>query len=138
MCSGRQLFFCDGAALWAAGPEREGDAAAAAGAQPQAEAPVPYELVTGDIGLDESEDKYLSRLSLRLEAGPGTTLTVWASRDGGSWEKLAFAAACGEREKLCIPLVPRRHDTLRLRLTGTGQLTLRSLSRTFANAKGGL
>ena len=69
---------------------------------------------------------------------PGAQLTVWGSCDGGRWEKWASAAARNEKEKLRIPLTPRRHDTLRLRLTGTGQLTLRSLSRTFAPAKGGL
>ena len=90
------------------------------------------------MGLDESEDKYLSHLVLRLDAQPGAQLTVWGSCDGGRWEKWASAAARNEKEKLRIPLTPRRHDTLRLRLTGTGQLTLRSLSRTFAPAKGGL
>ena len=90
------------------------------------------------MGLDDSEDKYLFHLVLRLDAQPGTTLTVWASCDGGPWEKLAWAAARTEKEKLRIPLTPRRHDTLRLRLTGAGQLTLRSISRTFATAKGGL
>ena len=54
------------------------------------------------------------------------------------WEKLAAALARDEKEKLCISLVPRRHDTIRFRLTGTGQMTLRSVSRTFAAAKGGL
>ncbi len=137
MSSGRQLYLWDGAALWAAGPARDEDAAIA-GADAAEEEAIPFEMVTGDIGLDESEDQYLSKLTLRLEAGPGTTLTVWASCDGGPWEKLAGAAARSEREKLAIPMVPRRHDTMRLRLTGTGQVTLRSLSRTFAAAKGGL
>ena len=94
--------------------------------------------MTGDIGLDQTEDKYLSRVVLRLDAQPGTWLEVWASCDGGPWEKLASALAREEKEKLCIPLVPRRHDTIRFRINGTGQVTLRSISRTFANAKGGL
>ena len=104
----------------------------------QAETGIPFQMVTGDIGLDDSEDKYLSRLTLRLDAQPGTWLEVWASCDGGPWEKLAAARTRDEKEKLCIPLVPRRHDTLRLQLTGIGQLTLRSVSRTMAAARGGL
>ena len=109
-----------------------------AGGEGQSEAELPFRLETGDIGLDESEDKYLSRLTLRLDAKQGTYLEVWASCDGGPWEKLAAALARDEKEKLCISLVPRRHDTIRFRLTGTGQMTLRSVSRTFAAAKGGL
>ena len=137
LSSGRQLYLWDGAALWAAGPAREEDAVLAGG-EGEAETELPFALVTGEMGLDDSEDKYLSHLVLRLDAQPGTTLTVWASCDGGPWEKLAWAAARTEKEKLRIPLTPRRHDTLRLRLTGAGQLTLRSISRTFAAAKGGL
>ena len=137
LSSGRQLYLWDGAALWAAGPAREEDAVLAGG-EGEAETEIPFELVSGEMGLDESEDKYISHLVLRLDAQPGTQLTVWGSCDGGRWEKWASAAARNEKEKLRIPLTPRRHDTLRLRLTGTGQLTLRSLSRTFAPAKGGL
>ena len=137
LSSGRQLYLWDGAALWAAGPAREEDAVLAGG-EGEAETELPFALVTGEMGLDDSEDKYLFHLVLRLDAQPSTTLTVWASCDGGPWEKLAWAAARTEKEKLRIPLTPRRHDTLRLRLTGAGQLTLRSISRTFAAAKGGL
>ena len=137
LSSGRQLYLWDGAALWAAGPAREEDAVLAGG-EGEAETEIPFELVSGEMGLDESEDKYLSHLVLRLDAKPGAQLTVWGSCDGGRWEKWAAAAAQNEKEKLRIPLTPRRHDTMRLRLTGTGQLTLRSLSRTFAPAKGGL
>ena len=137
MSSGRQLYLWDGAALWAAGPARDEDIVMAGG-EGQSEAELPFRLETGDIGLDESEDKYLSRLTLRLDAKQGTYLEVWASCDGGPWEKLAAALARDEKEKLCISLVPRRHDTIRFRLIGTGQMTLRSVSRTFAAAKGGL
>ena len=137
LSSGRQLYLWDGTALWAAGPARDEDAVLA-GETGRAEAEIPFQLVTGDIGLDQTEDKYLSRVVLRLDAQPGTWLEVWASCDGGPWEKLASALARDEKEKLCIPLVPRRHDTIRFRINGTGQVTLRSISRTFANAKGGL
>ena len=137
LSSGRQLYLWDGQSLWAAGPAREEDAVLAGGAG-EAEESIPFALETGDIGLEENEDQYLCRLTLRLDAQPGSTLTVWASCDGGPWEKLASAAARTAKEKLYIPLTPRRHDTMRLRLTGTGQLTLRSASRTFAAARGGL
>ena len=37
-----------------------------------------------------------------------------------------------------LPFVPRRHGTLRLRLKGRGQITLRSIAKTMAAAKGGI
>ena len=94
--------------------------------------------MTGEFGLDEPEDKYISRLVLRLEAEPYTTLEIAASYDGGVWETLLARAVGAQREKLALPLLPRRHDTLRLRIRGQGQITLRSLTRTFAAARGGL
>ncbi len=132
--TGRQLYMWDGQALWAADPSRETDSDNTDGLEEK----ISFELVTGDIGLDEPEDQYLARLMLRLEAEAGTTLKIAASYDGDIWETLYETAVGGERKKLLIPLAPRRHDTMRLRLQGAGQITLRSLSRTYAAAKGGL
>ena len=88
-----------------------------------------FELVSGNIGLDSPEELYLSRLTLRLE--------VAVSYDSGAWETLAQLTADGRR---CfdVPFVPRRCGSLRFRLKGRGQLTLRSLTRTSAAAKGGI
>ena len=44
----------------------------------------------------------------------------------------------GSRRSYDLPFVPRRHGTLRLRLRGTGQITLRSMAKTLAAAKGGI
>ena len=97
-----------------------------------------FELVTGDIGLDGAEDRYLSRLTLRLDAECGSTVTVAASYDGGPWETVAELAAQNVRRSYDMPFVPRRHGTLRLRLKGRGQITLRSIAKTVAAAKGGI
>ena len=59
------------------------------------------------------------------------------SYDGGVWETLAQRTADGRRS-FDIPFVPRRCGSLRTRLKGRGQLTLRSLTRTSAAAKGGI
>ena len=44
----------------------------------------------------------------------------------------------GQAAQLDLPFVPRRHGTLRLRLKGRGQITLRSIAKTMAAAKGGI
>ena len=43
-----------------------------------------------------------------------------------------------KRRSFDLPFVPRRHGTLRLRLKGRGQITLRSIAKTMAAAKGGI
>ena len=85
-----------------------------------------------------AEHRYLSRLTLRLDAGCASTVEVAASYDGGPWETVASLCAQGSRRSYDLPFVPRRHGTLRLRLRGTGQITLRSMAKTLAAAKGGI
>ena len=132
--TGRQLYLWDGKDLWIADPRREAGGENAEGVEEK----ISFSFVSGEFGLDESEDKYLSRLVLRLEAAPRTTVEVALSYDGGRWETAVSRAVGDQREKLTLPLIPRRHDSLRLRLRGKGQITLRSLTRTFAAARGGL
>lgn len=131
--SGGQLYLWDGKAIWAADADREENWQQAGGIEDG----VNFELVSGDIGLDSPEELYLSRLTLRLEAEVKSRIEVAVSYDGGAWETLAQLTADGRR---CfdVPFVLRRCGSLRLRLKGRGQLTLRSLTRTSAAAKGGI
>ena len=131
--SGGQLYLWDGKAIWAADADREENWQQAGGIEDG----VSFELVSGNIGLDSPEELYLSRLTLRLEAEVKSRIEVAVSYDSGAWETLTQLTADGRR---CfdIPFVPRRCGSLRLRLKGRGQLTLRSLTRTSAAAKGGI
>ena len=131
--SGGQLYLWDGKAIWAADADREENWQQAGGIEDG----VSFELVSGNIGLDGPEELYLSRLTLRLEAEVKSRIEVAVSYDSGAWETLAQLTADGRR---CfdVPLVPRRCGSLRFRLKGRGQLTLRSLTRTSAAAKGGI
>lgn len=130
--TGGQLYLWDGQALWAADPSREPDWQSTEGV----ETGVPFELITGEMGLDGAEDRYLSRLTLRLEAARGTTLEMAVQYDGGAWEVVNTIPACPERCCYDLPFVPRRNGVFRLRLSGRGQITLRSLARTVSAARG--
>ena len=127
--TGQQLYLWDGRALWAADPDRETEG--------EAEAALQFEAVSGDIGLTETDDKYISRITLRLDAQTHSVVTLAVSYDGGPWETLRTAAATGDHARLNLPFEPRRHDTLRLKLSGTGQIALRSMAFTLAGTTGG-
>lgn len=127
--TGQQLYLWDGRALWAADPDRETEG--------EAEAALQFEAVSGDIGLTETDDKYISRITLRLDAQTHSVVTLAVSYDGGPWETLRTAAATGDHDRLNLPFEPRRHDTLRLKLSGTGQIALRSMAFTLAGTTGG-
>ena len=94
--TGRQLYLWDGRALWAADPDRETEG--------EAEAALQFEAVSGDIGLTETDDKYISRITLRLDAQTHSVVTLAASYDGGPWETLRTAAATGDHARLNLPL----------------------------------
>ena len=126
--TGQQLYLWDGSALWAADPERE------AGGEDETE--LKFEAVTGDIGLAVPDDKYISRVTLRMDALAHTVLTVAVSYDGGDWETVSSCAVTRDHQRVNLPFVPRRHDTMRLRFAGTGQMVLRSMAFTFADAAG--
>ena len=122
------LYLWDGRALWAADPDRETEG--------EAEAALQFEAVSGDIGLTETDDKYISRITLRLDAQTHSVVTLAASYDGGDWETVSSCAVTRDHQRVNLPFVPRRHDTMRLRFAGTGQMVLRSMAFTFADAAG--
>jgi len=126
--TGQQLYLWDGSALWAAGSDRETEG--------EEEANPRFEAVTGDIGMSVPDDKYISRVTLRLDALAHTVVTVAVSYDGGAWETVGSCAVTQEHQRVNLPFVPRRHDLMRLKFSGTGQMTLRSMAFTAADAAG--
>ena len=130
--TGRQLYLWDGASLWAADPSREPDWPAAEGM----EEAVDFDWQSGQIGLDTPEDKYLSRVSVRLDAAGKTSVSFWVQYDWEDWQKLDEKTLTGKGGRVDLAFVPRRHDLFRLRITGRGQITLRTLALTLAAAKG--
>jgi hypothetical protein len=99
---------------------------------------VDFELITGAFGMDEAEDRYLSRLTLQMDAVCASNVELAICYDDGPWEKLAEWAVAGKQKRFDLHLAPRRCGMFRLRLTGKGQITLRSLARTLATARGRL
>ena len=122
--TGGQLYLWDGHDIWAADPSRERDWKTTEGV----EETVDFEFITGAFGMDEAEDRYLSRLTLQMDAVCASNVELAICYDDGPWEKLAEWTVAG----------PRRCGMFRLRLTGKGQITLRSLARTLATARGRL
>ena len=132
--TGGQLYLWDGHDIWAADPSRERDWKTTEGV----EETVDFELITGAFGMDEAEDRYLSRLTLQMDAVCASTVELAICYDDGPWEKLAEWAVAGKQKRFDLHLAPRRCGIFRLRLTGKGQITLRSLARTLATARGRL
>ena len=129
MSTGQQLYLWDGSGLWAVDPDREGTAGSA-------EETLQFEAVTGDIGLSGPDDKYAARVTLRVDAKSHTVLRVAVSYDGGPWEELGSCAVAQGYQRVNLPFVLRRHDLMRLRFYGSGEMALRSAAFSLQGSGG--
>ena len=93
---------------------------------------VSWMAVTGDLGLELPEQKYISRLTLRLCLEPGATLEIYAQYDREQvWVKLGQVYG-KDLHSFSLPVRPRRCDQLRLKLQGKGMCKLYSITETLA------
>ena len=92
---------------------------------------VSWMAVTGDLGLELPEQKYITRLTLRLCLEPGATMEIYAQYDREpAWVKLGQVYGTDLRS-FSLPVRPRRCDQLRLKLQGTGMCKLYSITKTL-------
>ncbi len=72
--------------------------------------------------------KGLLRLLLRCELEPGSEMTVWVQYDSeGTWRALRTVGAA-EKQSFRVPLILRRCDHYRLKLTGIGAAKVYSIT----------
>lgn len=93
-----------------------------------AEGPVSWYAEFGDSTQRSPNKKGIGKLLLRLEAGENSSVRVLIRYDSsGVWETVAEMTP-GAKGSRYLPVVPRRCDHFRLRLTGTGPCILHSLT----------
>lgn len=93
--------------------------------------PIKWEAITGIIGTESPDKKYLSRIVLRGSLEVGTTLHLQAMYDSsGTWEQV-FAMSASTLKTFAVPIRPKRCDHLRLRLLGEGEAKIFSIVKTF-------
>ncbi|MBR5869021.1 MAG: hypothetical protein IKZ21_06195 [Clostridia bacterium] len=98
------------------------------GGEPHEEA-VSWWAETGELTLENPDQKYIQRILLRLALEPGASLTVQAEYDRHpGWETLGEITA-GGLGSVSLPVRPRRCDHLRLRLAGRGDCRVYSLCK---------
>ena len=93
--------------------------------------PIEWEAITGIIGTDSPDKKYISRLVMRVMMEAGTTLYVQAQYDSsGAWEQVYSLFGTSLRT-FSIPIKPKRCDHLRLRFIGKGNAKIFSITKTI-------
>lgn len=92
---------------------------------------IPWETVSGVLGYDTPDQKYMSRFVLRMclsERGHANLAIQYDS--DGIWHEYATLHGQGIRS-FEVPVVPRRCDHLQWRLKGTGAFKLFSCARLY-------
>lgn len=77
---------------------------------------------------EEPNKKGVTKLQLRLEIEDGAAVQVWMQFDSdGIWQLVSTVAGEGAKRSYYLPIIPRRADHFRLRLTGIGSCRVHSL-----------
>lgn len=94
-------------------------------------APVEWEAITGIIGTDSPDKKYISRLDVRMSLSPGSRVYFFAQYDSvGEWELLYTSTGVTLRS-FPVPIRPKRCDHLRLKIVGVGDAKIYSICKTI-------
>ena len=90
-----------------------------------------WEAVTGVIGTDSPDKKYISRLDVRMLLEVGAKVSFFAEYDSsGDWEFL-FNMEGVKLQSFAVPIRPKRCDHLRLKIVGEGDAKIYSICKTI-------
>jgi hypothetical protein len=93
---------------------------------------VSWSLTTGPLGTDDPEQKYISRLTVRLSMAIGARVAFFIQYDSmGPWTHAGSVTGTALRS-FSVPVRPRRCDHFRLRIEGVGDVRIFSVAKTIA------
>jgi hypothetical protein len=92
------------------------------------EPPVEWMLETGDIGYERQAAQYVGAIQLHASCQPQCPLYVDIRYEGsGPWHTV-YKHTPMERRSMVVPIIPRRARLIRLRIRGSGDFRLYSLT----------
>ena len=90
-----------------------------------------WEAVTGIIGTDAPDKKYISRLDVRMSLTFGSRVLFFIQYDSSpGWEQL-FAMMGTSLKSFSVPIKPQRCDHFRLKIVGEGDAKIYSICKTI-------
>ena len=91
---------------------------------------IDWEAVTGYIGTDSPDKKYISRLDVRMKLDVGSKVSFYAEYDSsGNYEHL-FNMTGVDLKSFAVPIKPKRCDHMRLKIVGEGEAKIFSICKT--------
>ena len=90
----------------------------------------PWKIVFGDIGYEYFQKKYLSRFNIRMSLEEDGWAEIYTEYDSnGIWEKRGTIKGIGMSRTFTLPIIPRRCDHIRIKIEGSGEFKLYSISK---------
>lgn len=93
--------------------------------------PIQWFAISGVIGTDSPDKKYISRMDVRMKLEVGTRVSFYAEYDSSGYYEYIFTMTGKNIESFSVPIRPRRCDHLRLRIVGTGEAKIFSICKTI-------
>ena len=93
--------------------------------------PINWEAITGIIGTDSPDKKYVSRIDVRMHIPVGSRVMFFVEYDSdGHWQYL-FTMTGMTLKSFPVPIRPLRCDHLRIKIVGEGEAKIFSICQTF-------
>ena len=92
---------------------------------------IKWEAVTGIIGTDSPDKKYVSRLDVRMLLDVGTRVSFFVEYDSSGEYKHLFSMDGVSLQSFAVPIRPQRCDHLRLKIMGEGDAKIYSICKTI-------
>ncbi len=124
-CEGYLCYLNEKGEIWVIG-DAEGELPG------EPESPVEWFAEFADFTQEDPNVKGVGKLQLRLELDAGATAQVWIQFDSdGEWIRAGDELSTDVKRSYYLPVVPRRCDHYRLKISGTGGCRIFSLTREF-------
>lgn len=106
------------------------------------EMPVSWYAITDDIGMESQsnsyvgpmspDQRYLSKILVRLDVGDRSIVTISIQYDGNheTWQEV-YRVNTQKKRSILVPIIPRRHDTVRMKFAGVGSCKIYSFAKTI-------
>jgi hypothetical protein len=92
--------------------------------------PVRGSAVTGFIGTDTPDKKYVSRLDVLIMLEVGSRVSFFAEYDSSGEYEYLFTMTGKSLRSFSVPIRPKRCDHLRLRIVGEGEAKIFAICKT--------
>lgn len=93
-----------------------------------------WSATTGDLLVDMPDNKYFTKLQLRLWVDKNSRLGIDIKYDNDEWEKVGDDITSADKSSIVFPIIPRRCDHLALRFYGKGNAKIFSITETIEEA----